>query len=57
MGCNGGQPGQAWQWFKNTGVVTGLHGHRFKNDLWAVLGGSLRSPRDASHRVSGVPEL
>merc|ERR1712135_16389 len=22
-GCNGGQPGQAWQWFKNTGVVTG----------------------------------
>lgn len=23
MGCNGGQPGQAWQWFKNTGVVTG----------------------------------
>ena len=23
MGCNGGQPGQAWQWFKETGVVTG----------------------------------
>merc|ERR1711879_635958 len=23
MGCNGGQPGQAWNWFKNTGVVTG----------------------------------
>ena len=23
MGCNGGQPGQAWRWFKNTGVVTG----------------------------------
>lgn len=23
MGCNGGQPGLAWDWFKNTGVVTG----------------------------------
>merc|ERR1712037_686481 len=23
MGCNGGQPGQAWNWFKNKGVVTG----------------------------------
>jgi cathepsin B len=23
MGCNGGQPGQAWQWFKKKGVVTG----------------------------------
>ena len=23
IGCKGGQPGQAWQWFKNTGVVTG----------------------------------
>jgi len=23
MGCNGGQPGQAWSWFKNKGVVTG----------------------------------
>ena len=23
MGCNGGQPGQAWQWFENTGVDTG----------------------------------
>merc|ERR1711937_467819 len=23
MGCNGGQPGQAWNWFKKTGVVTG----------------------------------
>lgn len=23
MGCNGGQPGEAWSWFKSTGVVTG----------------------------------
>ena len=23
QGCNGGQPGQAWQWFKKKGVVTG----------------------------------
>lgn len=23
MGCNGGQPSGAWNWFKNTGVVTG----------------------------------
>jgi len=23
MGCNGGQPGQAWDWFKSKGVVTG----------------------------------
>jgi cathepsin B len=23
MGCNGGQPGMAWDWFKNKGVVTG----------------------------------
>jgi cathepsin B len=23
MGCNGGQPGQAWSWFKSHGVVTG----------------------------------
>jgi len=23
MGCNGGQPGKAWDWFKNKGVVTG----------------------------------
>jgi cathepsin B len=23
MGCNGGQPGQAWNWFKKKGVVTG----------------------------------
>merc|ERR1711904_65351 len=23
MGCNGGQPGQAWNWFKSKGVVTG----------------------------------
>ena len=23
MSCNSGQPGQAWQWFKNTCVVTG----------------------------------
>jgi len=23
MGCNGGQPGMAWDWFKSKGVVTG----------------------------------
>ena len=23
MSCKGGQPGWAWQWFKNTGVVAG----------------------------------
>jgi cathepsin B len=23
MGCNGGQPGNAWKWFTRTGVVTG----------------------------------
>jgi cathepsin B len=23
MGCNGGQPGRAWSWFKSHGVVTG----------------------------------
>jgi len=23
MGCNGGQPGAAWNWFESTGVVTG----------------------------------
>eukprot|EP00954_Amorphochlora_amoebiformis_P024353 1365813-Amorphochlora_amoeboformis.AAC.3 len=23
FGCNGGQPGMAWKWFANTGVVTG----------------------------------
>jgi len=23
MGCNGGQPGQAWKWFTTAGVVTG----------------------------------
>merc|ERR1712169_94030 len=23
MGCGGGQPGLAWNWFKSTGVVTG----------------------------------
>lgn len=23
MGCNGGQPGSAWKWFENQGVVTG----------------------------------
>merc|ERR1712050_340808 len=23
MGCNGGQPGAAWNWFKSNGVVTG----------------------------------
>ncbi len=23
QGCNGGQPGQAWNWFSKTGVVTG----------------------------------
>lgn len=23
MGCNGGQPGKAWDWFKSHGVVTG----------------------------------
>jgi cathepsin B len=23
MGCNGGQIGTPWKWFKSTGVVTG----------------------------------
>lgn len=23
MGCNGGQPGSAWEWFTRTGVVSG----------------------------------
>jgi len=47
MGCNGGQPGQAWDWFKSHGVVTG-------GDFEDIGSGSTCAPypfQDCAHHV------
>jgi len=53
MGCNGGQPSQAWKWFASTGVVTGGdHDDAGKGDTCAPY------PFAAcAHHVDPTPEI
>merc|ERR1712032_1377241 len=48
IGCNGGQPGQAWDWFKNKGVVTG-------GDYFDIGAGDTCGPYTLAPCAHGVP--
>merc|ERR1712151_197263 len=48
MGCNGGQPGMAWDWFKSKGVVTG-------GDFFDIGAGTTCAPYSLAPCAHHVP--